>query len=124
MALTDVTTKKGTITISDVAGYGYSFVGTDKDGKVIRKDLTAPLAEPRLLTYGHTSAVKTGVARHLVRLDRTVLEGTEPYKGSVYVVFEVPKAGVESTELVEMFAELVSVVSPSGFIASFIAGGV
>ena len=82
------------------------------NGKSVRADATAPLGEPRTLTFSHAQVTRSaGVAdRHLVRFDETI-SGVSPNPDvvpSVQLVIEAPRDTVTVAQIKDVLARLVT----------------
>jgi len=86
-------------------------------GKSIRGDATAPLGEPRTLTFSHQVASRSfgSVDRHLVRFDETIA-GVAPavdVAASVQLVIEVPRETATAAQIKDVLARLVTFLGVS-----------
>jgi len=90
------------------------------NGKSIRKDATAPLGEPSLLTISHQEVSRSGgtADRHLVRIDKTY-PGTLPNPDvtcSVQLVIEVPREDVTAANVQDLVDQLESFLGTAGYV--------
>lgn len=107
------------LTLTDAGGNTtYSLVSI-LDGRSIRRDATATMGLPKDLIISH-NVEKRGelvIDRHLVRLERTVADATDPSKlatGRVSLVLEVPRTIVTEAQILGLYVQLDSLMDAAG----------
>jgi hypothetical protein len=121
MSLTD------TLTLDNSSGTEATFSLQGRDNQGSRRiDTASTLTEPRSLIIKHS---KTGngvnaIDRHLIQFSRTELDSaTVPRTAIVNLTMAVPQSAVfSSSEIKDMVAYLVDLVSDGGFSGSGFAG--
>lgn len=100
-----------TLTGNDSSSQTYSTISVVNQ-KTIRRDAARPLGTPRSMTISHTTSGSdlSAIDRHLVRLDLveedTELNDLSVISGSVYVVLEVPRRILTSSQIKDMCTQL------------------
>lgn len=123
MALADITLADGQVSPEN---HTFVYISTNNN-RVVRADFAAPAEEPLTLTLAHSDTKISGASgkSHLMRIDRTVLDGdgVNAYKSNIRLMADVPNA-ILSDDLADDLAAFIRNWATSSNVRAWMRGSV